>query len=210
MSVSPNYRSYASKMRGMVAAGVDLEADARFIDMLVRPRARILDVDCGIGTAVNALRQRGHEAYGIDPSQEVLDVANDLFDSHWYRKLNGVDLSGSSLEEQGLPQEYDCLLMAGNVPAFLDPSELQTALDLATRILSPGGYLVTGTSTHSRGGPEDQDKIARSAATLSLRHRFSNWHLEPFDNDPWCVSVYASPGTRKPTDGPDGIFILPS
>lgn len=210
MTVSPDYSSYASKMRGMVDAGTDLEADARFIDMLLRPRARILDIGSGIGTTVNALRHRGHEAYGIDPSQAVLDVAADLFDPSWYRRLSANNLSEASLKEHVLPLEYECVLMTGNVPAFLDPIELQTVFDLAKRILVPAGHLVIGTSTRSRGGAEDQDKLMQSSTSLALRQRFSNWHLGPFNNDPWCVSVYTTPGTRAPAGGPDGIFVLPS
>lgn len=209
MSISSNYASYAVKMRGMVAAGVDLEVDARFIDMLVGRRARVLDIGCGIGSAVNALRQRGHDAYGVDPSRSVLDVANDLFDPSWYRQLSADQISETSLREQGLPAEYDCVLMAGNVPAFLPPSTLQTTFELTAALLTPAGFLVTGTSTGSPGGPQDQDTAAQTA-NLTLRHRFSNWHLAPFNDRPWCVSVYTSPGLRAAVDGPDGIFILPS
>lgn len=209
MDFSSNYDAYATKMRGLVTAGVDLEADARFIDMLLRPKARVLDIGCGIGTTVNALRHRGHEAYGIDPSQPVLGVAADLFNRSWYRRMGAEQLSLASLEEHGLPQDYDCFLMAGNVPAFLGPDGLQASFDRAAEALTPAGYLVTGTSTHSRGGPQEQDK-ASQAAGLSLLQRFSNWHLKPFEDDPWCVSVYVSSGSRPAANGPDGIFVLPS
>jgi SAM-dependent methyltransferase len=200
---------YASKMRSFAVTDVDLEVDARFVDMLVPRRAHVLDLGCGIGSAVNALRRRGHEAYGIDPSEPVLQVAADLFDSSWYRQLRAEDLSDSSLEELRLPLSYECILMAGNVPAFLTPTELQAAFSNAARILAPAGFLVTGTSAEARGGPRDQDNVA-DASGLTLQSRYSNWHLGPFNNDPWCVSVYKAPGAPATPDGPDGMFILSS
>lgn len=196
-------------MRNLAVSDVDLEVDARFVDMLIPRRARVLDLGCGIGSAVKALRRRGHEAYGIDPSEPALQVAADLFDSSWYRQLRAEDLSGSSLEEHGLPLSYECVLIAGNVPAFLTSTELQAAFDNAARILTPAGLLVTGTSTHSRGGPRDQDEAA-DASGLALHSRYSNWHLGPFTNDPWCVSIYKAPGVPATPEGPDGMFILPS
>ncbi len=168
----------------------------------------MLDLGCGIGSAVKALRQRGHEAYGIDPSEPALQVAADLFDSSWYRQLRAEVLSGSSLEELGLPLSYECVLMAGNVPAFLTPIELQAAFNNAARILAPAGLLVTGTSTQSRGGPRDHDEAA-DASGLALHGRYSNWHLSRFTNDPWCVSIYKAPGVPATPKGPDGMFILP-
>lgn len=209
MEVSSNYTSYAAKMRGLVTSGVNLEADARFIDMLVQPQARLLDIGCGIGTAVNALRHRNHQAYGIDPSQPVLDVATDLFNPSWYHQLDAKEVSRQTLTELGLPVNYEGLLMAGNVPAFLTASELHTVFMTAAELLVPAGYLVTGTSTESRGGPKDQDRASRESG-LTLYQRFSNWHLRPFQGDPWCVSVYLAPGTPAAHDGPDGIFVLPA
>ena len=196
-------------MRNLAVSDVDLEVDARFVDMLIPRRARVLDLGCGIGSAVKALRQRGHEAYGVDPSEPALRVAADLFDSGWYRQLRAEDLSDSSLEELGLPLTYECVLMAGNVPAFLTPIELQAVFNNAARILAPAGLLVTGTSTQSRGGPRDQDKAA-DASGLAFHSRYSNWHLGPFTNDPWCVSIYKAPGVPAIPEGPDGMFILSS
>lgn len=200
---------YVSKMRNLALSNVDLEVDARFIDMLVPRGARVLDLGCGIGSAVKALRQRGHEAYGIDPSAPALQVAAELFDASWYRRLKAEDVSASSLEELGLPLNYECVLMTGNVPAFLSSTALQTAFKKTASILTSGGLLVTGTSTHSRGGPHDQDKAA-DASGLALHSRFSNWHLSPFTEDPWCVSIYGTPGIHAVPEGPDGMYILRS
>ncbi|NJC21069.1 SAM-dependent methyltransferase [Arthrobacter pigmenti] len=205
MRQSPNYDAYAKKMRRLIEASTDLSVDARFIDMLSPRNARILDVGCGVGSAVNALRHRGHEAYGIDPTAAVLDVANDLYDSTWFRCISLEDLSADHL---GKPGSFDVVLMAGNVPAFITAAGLLDAFAAIAGLLKPGGSFVIGTTAGARGGPADQDALA-AGSELSLLYRFGDWHLATYRADsPWSVSVFAKAGIRSPPSGPDGIFIL--
>ena len=46
-------------MRRLIAEGADLEAEARFVDMLVGRRSSVLDIGCGHGSAVSGLRAPG-------------------------------------------------------------------------------------------------------------------------------------------------------
>ena len=208
MRRAANYDAYASKMRGLALSGTDLEVDARFVDMLAHRGSRILDIGCGIGSAVNALRQRGHDASGIDPTSAVLDVAADLFNGSWYRALSVEQMSSAILLGEGLPGHYEVVLMSGNVPSFLSNDGLQAAFREVSRLLVAGGLFVVGTTTNVRGGPSDQNEAA-ALATLSLVNRFSDWHLGPFTADSsWSVGVYAKPGVPETRSSPDGIFIL--
>ncbi|GAB3537850.1 hypothetical protein GCM10027403_22950 [Arthrobacter tecti] len=205
MRQSPNYDAYATKMRHLIEADADLSVDARFVDMLSPRNARILDVGCGVGSAVNALRHRGHEAYGIDPTTAVLNVANDLYDSTWFRCMS---LEALPPDQLGRPGSFDVVLMAGNVPAFLTAVELRDAFAVVADLLKPGGSFVMGTTAGARGGPADQDALA-AGGELSLQNRFGDWHLAPYSADsPWSVSVFAKAGVRSASAGPDGIFIL--
>lgn len=202
-----NMRDYVAKMREHVERGTDFEVDVRFIDMLVDRQSGILDVGSGIGNAVNGLRARGHDAYGIDPGSDLLRVAAELYDRSWFRHLSAAEISPTVLEAHDLPQSYDLVLMSGNVPAFLP--ELEDSFTRIGKILRPGGILVIGTSSHARGGPRDQDS-ACAAAGLRLQHRFGDWHLGEFDHDsPWSVSVFSRPGIGPKPDPPDGMFVLP-
>ena len=194
-------------MRRLVENGTDLEVDARFINMLAPRNSRILDIGCGIGTAVSALRRSGHHAFGIDPTQAVLDAA-DLYGTEWYRQLAVEEISQKRLCSEGLPERYEVILMAGNVPAFLPNEVLHGAFRTVSGLLDGGGLFVLGTTVNARGGPEAQEKAAGFAG-LTLLHRFSDWHLGAFDQDSArSVSVYAKPGELHPRTGPDGIFIL--
>lgn len=210
MNHGPDYAAYAAKMRGLAVSGCDLEVDARFVDMLCPRRSHILDLGCGIGSAVGALRDRGHLAYGVDPSAAVLAVARERFDPAWFRSIGAGDVSAAGLAGHGLPAAYDVVLLSGNVPAFLTDDELAGIFERLPSILKPGGCLVVGTSTAARGGPAQQD-LAASGSELTLAHRFSDWHLGSFSEDlPWSVSVYANAGKRRADGGPDGVFVLGS
>ncbi len=206
--ITPDLQQYAQKMRDLAAAGVDLETDARFLDALLPRRARVLDLGCGIGAAVNALRRAGHLAWGIDTSGEVLQVAAELFDPAWYRRMPVTDIGSAQLQQAGLIQRYDGLLMAGNVAAFLSARELAGVFRQAGALLDPQGVFILGTTAAVFGGPEDQDRAAEGTG-LKLLGRYADWHLRPFTPDsPWCVSIFAPTTARQLPGAPDGIFVL--
>ena len=208
--MGPNYDSYAAKMRAQTMDGIDLDVVARFADMLCPRNSRILDIGCGIGNTVNALRRCGHDAYGVDPTPQVLDVAKALFDGSWFRQLSADQLSLGTLNEHSLPEQYDAILMTGNVPAFISRGELRSVFDFADRVIRSNGVLIVGTTSNAHGGPTDQTDILKGTS-LKLVHRFADWHLGPYGSDSlWSVSVYARTAQRSGFGMPDGIFVLPS
>ena len=208
MSVQADYERYAAKMRQLVLAGVDMETEARFIDMLCNRNSRILDIGCGIGTTVSALRRKGHLAFGIDPTDAVLEIARELYKPGWYAKLSATELAKTALKDGGFPLRFEVILLSGNVPFFLTEAELASLLEMITSMLLPGGQLVIGTTTKVRGGPEDQDRHAQGIG-LTLQQRYANWHLEKFVGDSaFSVSIFDSAGQKPPVPGPDGLFVL--
>lgn len=210
MSLSPDYDSYAAKMRSLALAGSDLETAARFVDMLCPRQARILDIGCGIGSSVNALRRQGHQAFGIDPTAQVLQVAGELYRPSWFRNLSAAQLCAQSLAAQNLPARYEAILLAGNVPAFLSPAEYHAVFTMADELLSDSGVLVIGTSTQAAGGPADQDELVRNSALRQLQ-RHADWHAAAYtEQSPWSVTVYARSLRRSGFQPPDGIFVLPA
>lgn len=210
MSVQVDFGRYAANMRQLVLAGVDMETEARFIDMLCNRNARILDIGCGIGTTVSALRRKGHLAVGVDPIDAVLHVARELYEPGWYAKISATELHAAALKDAGFPLRFEAILMSGNVPFFLTDEELAKLLERITSMLVPGGQLVIGTTSKVRGGAKDQDTAVKSSG-LKLLHRYANWHLEPFtDQALWSVSVYRAGARALAYDAPDGQFILRS
>lgn len=131
MAESPDLSEYAAKMRRLAQSGVDLDVAARFIDMMAPREASILDIGCGIGNAVAALRTAGHRAFGIDPNPEVLHVSTELFNPAWFRQMSAESLSPETLADHRLPKSFDLILMSGNVPAFLTRADLSTTITAA-------------------------------------------------------------------------------
>ena len=209
MTTNAEYAGYADKMRRLIVEGADLEAEARFVDMLIGRRSSVLDIGCGHGSAVSGLRARGHSAFGIDPTRVVLDVALDNFDPTWFRELGVESLLARTLADLGIPLSYDAIMMTGNVPAFLSPGSLVRAFGSVSALLSPGGFFIVGTSSKPRGGPLDQD-LAVNSTGLTLSNRFSDWHLGRFsrEDSAWSVSVYTAPGKSLRPEAAEGIFIL--
>ncbi len=202
-----DYRPYAAKMRRYIADGTDLAVEARFVDMISPREADILDIGCGHGSTVAALRSRGHRAFGIDPTPEILAVALECFDPDWFRAV-AVEQLPDDLSAIDLPDRFNVVTMTGNVPAFLSEDTLTGAFVRIASLLGPGGLLVIGTTTTARGGPEEQ-LVAAAACGLTLAHHFADWHLGvPNDESPWSVTVFRTPGTSDPIDTPDGIFVL--
>ncbi|WP_404289784.1 class I SAM-dependent methyltransferase [Glutamicibacter arilaitensis] len=208
MDTAPDLNTYASKMRALTLGGSDFEVDVRFMDMLCSRAATILDVGCGIGNAVNGLRLRGHNAYGIDPTEAVLQVATELYEPDWFRPISATEISLDNLVGAGLPIAYDAILLSGNVPTFLSPAEFSSCFAMLGELLKPQGALILGTTSAMRGGTKDQDEASQSTPLL-LTHRYADWHLNPFSDDsPWSVSIFARTGTREFSQSPDGKFIL--
>ncbi|MBW4095356.1 MAG: class I SAM-dependent methyltransferase, partial [Acidobacteria bacterium] len=139
---------------------------------------------------------------------EILDVARDLYDPSWFRRMAAVDITTDNLDLNGLPETYDVVLMSGNVAAFLSTNDLRRTFDLVAAMLEPGGIFVVGTTTAIHGGPADQDNTAARSG-LTLTHRFADWHLGPsYAESPWSVSVFSASGSRDFAEFPDGIFVL--
>ncbi|MBC7725977.1 MAG: class I SAM-dependent methyltransferase [Burkholderiaceae bacterium] len=194
-------------MRRHITDGTDLAVEARFVDAIAPRGAVVLDIGCGHGSAVAALRSRGHRAFGIDPTLEVLAVAHEFFDPDWFRTL-AVEELPDDLATVGLPDRFDVVMMTGNVPAFLTAEALGDAFARIAGLLAPGGQMVVGTSTFSRGGPAEQLEAAAGCG-LTLAHRFADWHLgAAADESPWSVTAFRAPGVSAPVDGPDGVFVL--
>ncbi len=208
MTQGPALHSYASKMRMLTEEGIDFEVDVRFLDMLISRSATVLDIGCGIGNAVNGLRARGHQAFGIDPTMAVLRTAEDLYEPSWFRQLGAGEITFGRLAGLALPATYDAILLAGNVPAFLTESDFARCMAQLENHLNHNGVLVIGTTAAMRGGPTDQDLAVRGTG-LILTHRYADWHLGSFDQEsPWSVSIFGRSSIRQFSETPDGKFIL--
>jgi len=98
---------------------------------LRRPaRGRALDVGCGAGDLLVALRADGWSAHGVEPSPPGAAQA---------REKHGLDVVSGRFEQVGLPEHsFDVIVFSGVLEHVHDPLG---ALRLARGLLAPGGLV---------------------------------------------------------------------
>ncbi|SCL28094.1 Methyltransferase domain-containing protein [Micromonospora pallida] len=179
---------YVDRFRRLAAEGADLAGEARLLDAMVPPGARILDAGCGTGRVGAALAERGHTVVGVDADPVLVEAAR-------------VDHPGptwlvADLTELDLPGEpFDAAVVAGNVLTFLAPGTEREVLRRLAAHLRPDGVLVVGFGT-GRGYPLADFDADAAAAGLRQEHRFATWDLRPWRAD----ADFAVTVLRRPAD----------
>lgn len=95
---------------------------------------RLLDVGCGSGGFIAAMRERGWQVQGVEPDPEAALVARESF---------GLEVTCGTLEEAALPgASVDAITLHHVIEHVLDPVALLTE---CCRVLRPRGRLVAVT-----------------------------------------------------------------
>jgi len=96
------------------------------------PPARVLDVGCGTGDLLRAIRDRGNpEVLGIEPSPQAVRIARERWD---------LDVRQGDLHAVRLPTaSVDAVLLSHVIEHLPSPS---ATLAEITRVLRPGGALI--------------------------------------------------------------------
>ncbi|MFI7430044.1 class I SAM-dependent methyltransferase [Micromonospora sp. NPDC049836] len=181
---------YIDRFRQLAAEGADLAGEARLLDALVAPGARILDAGTGTGRVAAALAARGHTAVGVDADPALIEAARA---DHPGPRFLVADLAELDLAAQGEPEPFDAALIAGNVMVFVAPGTEPDVLARVAAHVRPDGLVVVGFDT-GRGYPLADLDAHAAAAGLRLEHRFATWDLRPWHDDAdWAVTVLRKP-----------------
>ncbi|MCD4524342.1 bifunctional 2-polyprenyl-6-hydroxyphenol methylase/3-demethylubiquinol 3-O-methyltransferase UbiG [Nocardioides sp. cx-173] len=177
VAADPGHSSwYVERMRGMAAAGEDLEGEARLVDAMVGRGSRILDAGCGPGRVGAALHRRGHDVVGVDVDPVLIEAA--VADHPGPRWIVG-DLAELDLPAHGIEERFDAIVCAGNVMTFLAPS---TRVDVLRRMRAhvlDEGRVVVGFGA-ARGYDFADFLTDARAAGLPPDLLLSSWDLRPW------------------------------
>jgi SAM-dependent methyltransferase len=179
----PRGSAYDRRFEDLAATGMDMHGEAALVASLTPDR--VLDAGCGTGRVAIELSRRGHDVVGVDVDEAMLEEARAKApDLPWVR----ADLTDPELD---LGQDFDVVVMAGNVLIFVPPGTEAQVIENAARWLRPGGRLVTGYTLQTDGfGPGSHDALAARSG-LVLQDRWSTWNKRPFaQGDRYAVAVH--------------------
>jgi SAM-dependent methyltransferase len=178
---------YDQRFERLKEAGVDVHGEANLVERLLRGHGgtRVLDAGCGTGRVAIELARRGFNVTGVDIDPTMLDSAR--------RKAPELRWVLADLATLALGEQFDAVVLAGNVMLFVGPGNERIVLGHVARQLGPGGVLVSGFGLDAgRYTLSDYDDDA-AAAGLILVNRYATWDGEPFEGGPYAVSVH-TPG----------------
>ncbi|QLQ35457.1 class I SAM-dependent methyltransferase [Micromonospora robiginosa] len=181
---------YVDRFRRLAAEGADLAGEARLVDALVPPGARILDAGCGTGRVAAALAARGHAVVGVDADPSLVEAARA---DHPGPRFLVADLAELDLPAHGEPAPFDAAVVAGNVMTFVAPGTERGVLAHIAAHVRPDGVVVVGFGT-DRGYPLADLDADAVAAGLRPEHRFATWDLRPWHEEAdFAVTVLRRP-----------------
>lgn len=179
---------YVERFRAMAAEGNDIVGEARLIDAMLGRGGRVLDAGCGPGRLGGYLHNSGHEVVGVDVDPVLIAAAEEDYPGPTW--LVG-DLAELDLPARGIAADFDVIVCAGNVMAFVAPSTRKAVLAGFARHLAPKGRVVIG---FGAGRDYEFSQFLSDAADsgLVVDHLLSTWDLRPFTDDSgFLVAVFS-------------------
>lgn len=184
------WQGYVDRFTALHESGADADGEARFIDALADRGSAILDGGCGAGRVGAYLLSCGHTVVGVDKDAGHIDIGRARYPGLALLAHDLLTLDDAVLSAEGLPVEYDIVVLAGNVMVYLAPGSERDVLRALVALLKPGGRLVTGFATDRHYSVDALDADAE-AAGLHRESRFGTWQLGAYDESSgWAVTVF--------------------
>jgi SAM-dependent methyltransferase len=160
---------YDARFEALQKTGQDVHGEANFV-MRYGPTT-VLDAGCGTGRVAIELARRGCKIVGLDIDPEMLSRARE--------KAPELDWRLGDLADAELGQQFDLVVMAGNVMLFVSPgTEAKVVLNMS-RHLSRGGKLIAGFQL-GRGLSLEQYSQFCAAAGLNPLETYATWDGQEF------------------------------
>jgi SAM-dependent methyltransferase len=112
----------------------DLRAETDFFASYLPDNGRVLDLGCGTGTNLRALRALGHTCTGVDQSRSFIDYAKNQADD--------IEYVHARATEHSADEPFDLIYSVFVTLNYLRRDELTLLLDKVHGWLRPGGRFV--------------------------------------------------------------------
>lgn len=181
-----NTRGYGERFAELVADGTDIYGEARLADVLAPRNGRILDAGCGMGRIGAKLGTLGHKVSGVDLDAHLLRQSRDTYPELRTMQARLDDLTPELLAEAGWDDEFDVIVLVGNVMILLAPDTEVLVLNRLAALLAPEGRVLVGfhmdaTPPNSRVYSADEFAGHVAEAGLTIDSQYSTYELQPFD-----------------------------
>ncbi len=145
-----------------------LEIAADTIDAHLPREARVLDIGCGVGGAIEMLNSRGHDAYGLELSMGMAKYAYER------NKRFGTQIVVGDFEDYAFNNDFDGLMALAFIHLF--PKERAEELMAGMhQTLKPGGVLLIGTTESN----EPKEGLEEKHDYLGKHVRFRKHWTDP-------------------------------
>ncbi len=101
----------------------------------------IIDMGCGNGTVVHALTELGYNAYGVDASEDGVEIANKKVPGKFFV----CDVDTAKLPEELLKIQFDTVVSTQTIEHLYSP---QIFLEFCYDLLPKGGVIIITTPYH--------------------------------------------------------------
>ncbi|HEY0904858.1 MAG TPA: class I SAM-dependent methyltransferase [Marmoricola sp.] len=187
---------FAAHFGELIAAGADIEGEARLADTLLPRGSAVLDAGAGFGRIGAALQARGHRVVAVEKDPDLVAMAAERYPDLAMVQSDILALTADFLADRGHPRELDLVVLVGNVIVLAAPDTEVRMLRTLAGLLAPGGRILVGfhpvrTHGNARDYPYDEFAADVAAAGLVVQHRFGGYELQPPAED-YVVAVLTS------------------
>lgn len=184
---------FATHFSELIAAGADIEGEARLADALLPRGSAVLDAGAGFGRIGAALQARGHRVVAVEKDPDLVAMAAEHHPDLPMVRSDILALDPGVLAEGGHPTAFDLVVLVGNVIVLAAPETETRLLATLRDLLAPGGRILVGfhpvrTHGNARDYPFAEFTADADAAGLVVQHRFGSYELAPAADD-YVVAV---------------------
>ena len=172
-----------------VMSELDYYSWVEFTLNYLKPQDKILDLACGTGTFLTMLKLKGYDCYGLDLSEEIIEIANEK------RKINhlDIDFKVANMIDFKYDMKFDCITCFFDSINFLNnKNDITKMLNNIYDHLNPNGYFIFDIASKTLFDEYDNsninkdygnfkiDWITKKTSPKSLKHTIS---IKEFDEE---------------------------